>query len=103
MNEIDIERANREEIRWRILRVLDAGRPVPTSETIVLRALHDVRLTVTPAGLRRELGYLDQRELIRIHDRDEATWSAELTRHGIDFVECSIDAQPGIARPKKWS
>ena len=37
------------------------------------------------------------------HARHEgAPWTARLTRHGRDFVEYTIDAEPGIARPKKY-
>lgn len=102
MHEIDINRANREEMRWRILRALDAGRPTPVSETIILRTLQDIELPVTPHALRRELDYLRDRKLITIRGEDEPTWLAELTRYGVDIVEYTIDCEPGIARPKKW-
>src|SRR5258708_33392494 len=41
---MDLEQKQREDARWRILRVLDAGRPIPVSENIVWRVLHDIRL-----------------------------------------------------------
>lgn len=99
--EIDMLRAQREETRWRILRALDAGRPNPVSETIVLRVLQDIKLSVTVSGLRRELDYLEERGLIKL-DRDDPTWSADLTRLGVDLVEFTVPCDPGIARPKKW-
>lgn len=102
MHEIDMERANREEIRWRILRALDAGRPFPVSETIILRTLQDIDLPVTPHALRRELDYLRDRKLLTILGEDEPTWRAELTRYGVDIVEYTIPCEAGIARPKKW-
>jgi hypothetical protein len=37
MDMIDLEQKQREEARWRILRVLDAGRPISVSETIIWR------------------------------------------------------------------
>jgi hypothetical protein len=100
--EIDLERAQREESRWRVLRALDAGRPYPVSEQIVLRVIEDIKLPITASGLRRELDYLEERELIRIHDKESPVWSAELTRIGIDVVEYTVPCDAGIARPKKW-
>lgn len=102
MHEIDLERAQREEARWRILRVLDAGRPLPVSESVIWRVLQDINLPITPHGLRRELDYLRDRKLITVMDEDQPTWSAELTRYGVDIVEYTIPCEAGIARPKKW-
>jgi len=31
-----------------------------------------------------------------------APWTAELTRHGVDVVEYTVECEPGIARPKKY-
>lgn len=102
MNDVDMERAVREEIRWRILRTLDAGRPSSVSETIILRTVQDTNLPATPHGLRRELDYLADRQLITISGKDSATWSAELTRVGVDVVEYTVACEPGIARPKRY-
>lgn len=102
MNEIDLDQANREEARWRILRCLDAGRPLSVSETIIFRVLSDLSLPTTPHGLRRELGYLEGRALIKISNTETPTWSAELTRDGVDLVEYTVPCGAGIARPKKW-
>lgn len=102
MNEIDLGKAQREEIRWRIMKVLDAGRPLPVAETLVLTTLQDVNLPVTPHVLRRELDYLEDRKLVSIAGRNSPTWMAELTHYGVDIVEYTVDCFPGIARPKKW-
>ena len=101
-NEIDLERAQREEARWRILRVLDAGRPQAVSETLILRTLQDISLPITPYGLRRELDYLRDRGLIILRGEDEPTWLADLTRYGVDVVEYTQPCEAGIARPRKW-
>lgn len=102
MNEIDLEKAHREEIRWRILKVLDAGRPLPVPETLILTTLHDVSMPVSPHGLRRELDYLEDRKLVTIVGRNSPTWIAELAHYGVDIVEYTTECFPGIARPKKW-
>lgn len=101
MSEVDLETAMREEARWRILRALDAGRPSPVSETLILRILNDNELRLSPAEVRRELDYLEHRELLAVRDRGAPVWSAELTRTGIDVVEYTVPCNPGIARPPR--
>ncbi len=102
MHEIDLEKAIREETRWRILRALDAGRPLPVSETVIFRALADSTLPITPSQLRRELDYLRDKDLIELENEDQPTWGAALTGYGVDVVEYTVNAPAGINRPKKW-
>ena len=102
MHEVDLEKARREETRWRALRALDAGRPLPVSETVLYRALADASLPLTPAALRRELDYLRDKGLIDLAGEDGPVWAAELTGQGVDVVEYAVAAPAGIARPKKW-
>lgn len=97
---IDMEKARREEMRWVILRSLYSAQPVGTSETIVRSAIDPVCPGVTELEIRREMDYLEERNLIGL-ERKQA-WFAKINNHGIDFVEYTIDAYPGIARPKKW-
>ena len=101
MPNIDLEKASREDARWRILYTLDRGRPEPVAEHLILRCLSDIKLDFTPSGLRRELGYLESRELITITGREEVGdyWLASLTRVGVDMVEYTVSCEPGIARP----
>ncbi len=96
---IDLQQKQREEARWRILRVLDAGRPFECNETIIWRTLHDVKLLFTLMEVRRELTYLRDLVLMEILDQDTEVWSAKLTAKGVDVVEYTIPAPPGIARP----
>lgn len=102
MHEVDIEKAQREETRWRILRALDAGRPLAVSETVIYRALADASLPISPSVLRRELDYLRDKALIDLTGEDGPVWAAALTGHGVDVVEYTVAAPAGIARPKKW-
>lgn len=102
MHEIDLEKAHREQVRWRILKVLDAGRPDPVSEVIILQVLQDAALMATPHALRRELDYLADRKLVIVGARHTPVWTADLTFYGVDVVEYTVDCLPGIARPKKW-
>lgn len=103
MHEIDLEKAQREESRWRILRALDAGRPHAVAETVLFRVLHDISLPITPHQVRRELGYLEERGLVHVNGRGVSpTWLAELTRDGVDVVEYTVACDAGIARPAKY-
>jgi hypothetical protein len=101
-NGIDIEQRQKEEARWRILRVLDAGRPIAVSEQIVWRVLNDIKIPFSLMAVRRELEYLCERDLITIEGEDSETWFGKLTRTGIDIVEYTIPCEPGIARPRKY-
>ena len=102
MHEIDMEKAQREETRWRIIRILDAGRPLAVSEAVIFRALADASLPISPNMLRRELDYLRDKGLVLLTDEGGPVWSAELTGDGVDVVEYSVSAPAGIARPQKW-
>ena len=99
---IDLEQRQREESRWRILRTLDAGRPIGVSETIIWRVLHDVKIPFSPMQVRRELTYLRDLGLLEIGGEDGETWYAKLTATGVDIVEYTAPAPTGIARPKKY-
>lgn len=99
---VDLEQKRREEARWRILRVLDAGRPIAVSENIIWRVLNDVRLPLSLSAIRRELDYLRDLELVELEGEDASTWFAKLSARGVDVVEYTIDAPPGVARPKKY-
>lgn len=96
---MDLEKVQREEIRWRVLAVLNAGRPKPVPESLILRVLTDISLPATPTSLRRELDYLENRKLIEIADQRAPVWMCELTHYGVDLVEYTVDCHPGIARP----
>lgn len=99
---IDVEKAHREHLRWLILLVLDKARPLGAPEQLILSVLQQVPVQVTTHELRRELDYLTDRRLVDVTGRDSPQWHAELTRHGVDVVEYTVDVEPGIARPKKY-
>jgi hypothetical protein len=102
MNGVDLEQKQREEARWRTLRVLDAGRPIAVSENIVWRILNDVSLSLSISVLRRELDYLRTLGLIELEGQQTGTWYGRLTARGVDVVEYTIDAPPGVGRPRKY-
>ena len=95
-----LERYRREELRWQILVTLNVGgRLSPMSEDMILRVLSDAEAPTGPHELRTELDYLAEKGLVRITSR-EAHWRVELTAAGTDVVEYTVDAPPGIARPR---
>jgi hypothetical protein len=102
MREIEMDRFTREQVRWRILRVLDAGRPYPVSETVIYRALHDVSLPTTPRELRRDLAFLEDLRLVELDSVERPEWSAKLTAEGVNVVEYAIDAPAGVSRPARY-
>ena len=97
-----MEKAQRETVRWRILCVLNAGRPLEVGEDLIQRALEDASMRITPSNLRRELEYLSGRKLVTLNGVDGPVWSARLTHYGVDLVEYTVECFPGIARPRKW-
>src|SRR5687768_1311140 len=99
---MDMEKTRRENIRWHILVAVNAGAPHPVAETLVLSAIQSIPLECTALELRRQLDYLEDRKLVMLKRHEGAPWTAELTRHGVDVVEYTVECEPGIARPKKY-
>lgn len=101
-HEPDLDKAQREEVRWRILiALLYAGdSPWPTPETVILRALHDSALPVTAVDLRKQMRYLAGKNLITLHEEHTSIWQARLTPHGTDVTEHAVECPPGVGRPK---
>lgn len=99
---IDLEQKNREEARWRMLRVIDAGRPIAVSEQIVWRVLTDIKLVLSLNAVRRELAYLRDLGLVELEGEGTETWFAKLTANGVDVVEYNFPSPAGVARPRKY-
>jgi DNA-binding transcriptional ArsR family regulator len=99
---IDLEQRNREEARWRMLRVVDAGRPIAVSEQIIWRVLADIKLSLSLNTVRRELAYLRDLGLVELEGEGTETWFAKLTASGVDVVEYNFPSPAGVARPRKY-
>jgi hypothetical protein len=99
---IDLEQKNREEARWRMLRVIDAGRPIAVSEQIIWRVLSDIKLSLSLIAVRRELAYLRDLRLVELEGEGSETWFAKLTASGVDVVEYNFPSPAGVARPRKY-
>ncbi|GHU37663.1 hypothetical protein AGMMS50256_35900 [Betaproteobacteria bacterium] len=99
----DIAKFRREFMRWIILLTLNNARPMGALDNQVLTVSRAEFPDATLLELRRELDYLKERMLIAIRlPPDGGAWRCELTRHGIDVAEYTIDCEPGIARPDKY-
>ncbi|MDB5107943.1 MAG: hypothetical protein JWM69_884 [Candidatus Binatus sp.] len=99
---IDLEQKKREEARWRMLRVVDAGRPIAVSEQIIWRVLSDIKLSLSLNSVRRELTYLHDLGLCELEGQDADHWFAKLTASGVDVIEYTTKAPAGVARPRKY-
>lgn len=99
---VDIARVRRESIRWTILLTLNNGRPTYLYEEVVLAVVQALYPDATAIELRRELDYLADRDLVDLIKEPAGRWRAELTRHGVDIAEYTIECEPGIARPAKY-
>jgi len=102
VTEFDVSKARREELRWLAVLTLNNARPLGADESLVLTVARARFADVTPLELRKELDYLADRELVSVIKRPDGRWHCELTRHGVDLAEYTVDCQPGIARPEKY-
>ena len=100
--QIDHSKVRRESLRWLILLTLNNARPMGAQEGPILSVAQSVYSDATQLELRRELDYLHGRELVRVVKLPSGPWHAELSRHGVDVAEYTVDCEPGIARPAKY-
>lgn len=92
----EISQLRRERGRWKIIRALQASRPIGAREEVVRTILSE--LCYSGADLRRELEWMRDAGLVQIIAEDDGAWSAKLTRDGIDIAEYSVPAPDGIRR-----
>lgn len=97
---LDLAKIRREDMRWHLLQAVNLSRPDGIYTEPLLTIMRSVYPDATHREVRVNLDYLEERELVRIGKDPLDRWMVDLTRTGIEFVEYTIDAQPGIARPK---
>lgn len=98
----DLARIRRENLRWLIILTLNNARPIGAFEGPILSVAQSEYPDATLLELRRELDYLHGRALVQVHKEPTGRWRAELTRHGVDLAEYTVDCEPGIARPARY-
>lgn len=99
---IDHPKVRRESMRWNLINTLDKMRPHTSSEVWLRSVMADIYPGATTLEVRRELDYLAGRELVELNKTPSGAWYADLTRHGVDIAEYTIDCEAGIARPLKY-
>lgn len=99
---IDQVKARREHLRWLILLTLNNARPIGAYEGPILAVAQSEYPDASMLEMRRELDYLGDRDLIEVERKPDGRWHAELTRHGVDIAEYTVNCEPGIARPEKY-
>lgn len=99
---IDQTKVRRETLRWDILLTLNNASPIGAYEELVLATIQGVFADATALEVRRAMDYLSDRELIHLRKEPGGRWWADLTRHGADVVEYTVDCDPGISRPAKY-
>jgi hypothetical protein len=95
------ERARREMVRWILLLACNIARPAHAPVRMLLAVVQGEYKDATELEVRRELDYLEGRELLTLHHDALGQDMADITRHGIDVVEYTVPVEPGIARPAK--
>jgi len=95
-----LEQARTKMVRYRILKVLDAGRPYPVGEGLLVEVLGDADLRVTQHEIRRALQYLADKKFLQVKEVSVGQhWEARLLPPGIDYLENPTAESRGIARP----
>jgi len=94
-------RARREFMRWIILLTANLARPGRATLRMIQGVVQGEYPDATELEVKRELDYLESRELLKVFNDPLGQVSADLTRHGIDIAEYTVPVNPGIARPLK--
>lgn len=98
----DLAKVRRENMRWMILLTLNNASPLGAFESIVLSVVQAEYTDATQDEVRKNLDYLEKRDLISIAKHPDGRWFCELERYGVDVVEYTVNVEPGIARPEKY-
>jgi hypothetical protein len=96
---LDLQKTRREDMRWHLLSAINLSRPAGMYTEPLLAIVRSVYPDATHQEVRVQLDYLEARSLLTIAKDPTDRWMVDLTSVGIDFVEYTIDARPGIARP----
>lgn len=99
MNPAILAKVRRETMRWLILHTLNYARPQGMYSEALLPIIQAVYKDATQHELRRELDYLEERDLVSIEKDPLDRWALNLKRYGIEVAEYTCPCDPGIARP----
>lgn len=96
----NMARVRREQIRWFLIAALNVARPVGAFAEMLLAVVQATYADSTMHEVKRELDYLEERALVKVERDPTDRWHCELTRHGTDVAEYTVNVEPGIARPR---
>jgi hypothetical protein len=100
LTHINMDKARREAVRWHLLTIANVSRPQAINAAAMLPIIATVYPDASALELRRQLDYLEERDLLKISKDPLGNWAVELTRWGVDVVEYTVDCEAGIARPQ---
>lgn len=95
------DRERREFMRWVLLLAMNINRPTHSTLRFLQQVVRGEYADATEMQVRRELDYLESRDLVKVFTDPLGQVSADLTRYGIDIAEYTVPVEPGIARPPK--
>lgn len=95
---MDLEQKRREDARWKILLIAEAGYPIGVNENLIIAVLRDDAVSLAGKSLRRELDYLAANGLLTVA-KDQPDWAVRITPAGVDVVQYVAGTPAGIARP----
>ena len=95
------ERERREFMRWILLLAANINRPTHSTLRFLLSVVKGEYQNATELEVRRQLNYLESRDLVEVFTDTLGQVSVNLTRHGTDIAEYTVPVEPGIARPPK--
>lgn len=95
------DRERREFTRWVVLLAANINRPTHSTLRFLLSVVRGEYANATELEVRREVDYLESRDLVKVVIDPIGQVSLELTRYGIDIAEYTVTVEPGIARPPK--
>lgn len=98
---LDLDRLRTEQVRWIILRALDAAAPIGASQDVLLHLLRAMYPDMDMPELCHELEHLALRGLAVIHRYSVDQWIAETTEQGALVVGYCIPCPAGIGRPSQ--
>lgn len=100
MNPMLLAHARRGAMRWHLLAAINLSRPQGMYTSGLLPIVQSVYPDATEHEIRRELDYLEERQLVKIDKDPFDRWMVELARDGIDVAEYTVACDPGISRPR---
>jgi hypothetical protein len=100
MNTMQLAQIRRGAIRWHLIAAINISRPHGINTPALLPIIQSVYQDASEHEIRRELDYLEERNLVKIARDPLDNWAVDLTRYGIDVAEYTVDCEPGLSRPR---